>query len=600
MHSLKSSYALPIHLYGPSALQPRSRSDTTTSILDSSRLAFYPVSCLPSVAEPPSLISKDCDALIDHDIVAGGPPLQNYYWGYTADAEKRLPKAGYWRSGQCVVVVVNQNVEEIGIFNLMEVSLTARRITQKCLVATEKTSYGGTSHIGSPSQNFYVYVGGPHTLAMPLGPPNPTLQLPSTQKLKRTLARFKRANIGRRATQPGAATPAAASSAKSVKSLATSAASALPICGSGSFATRGAVSAASSAGPSLTRLAGSSATSPSRSTGMPFRGACIPASLASASIVASSIIRTVSSGGEPKKTVVPVYHALSPFDAGFVGGAGGGLFGRDAAASKDAEPSSSVGPASSAFTMPAVTRKPRDTSSTEKKAVNGGVGQMELEIRDLPSSSSDIKSAGGAPGTSGDATSNGTTISSSTDSSIRDVHCISDGMSAARGSYINGSDCDAVLKSLLSDPTILQPQTWTIEPTGGIKLPFVGYYGSCFAQIDISNSPSGGGSPLTTEGTFTLLKAVYYADEILQRCVVRQSASYGGTARLGQGEFFVSVTALDPRLGDNNDAILDTLNQSEGHSATVEDAGTNSNSVGQQTTPVPVPGAGKFVEGPVG
>ena len=114
-----------------------------------------------------------------------------------------------------MVAVINQHPEEKDIFSLLEISLTAGRIARKCVVDTARRPYGGTSHVGLESGNFYVYVGGgprgdPMLLALQnltsdalrfrpgskgssllTGPSPKIAAVSSTQERKRALGRFE-------------------------------------------------------------------------------------------------------------------------------------------------------------------------------------------------------------------------------------------------------------------------------------------------------------------------------------------------------------------------------------------------------------------------
>ncbi|KAL9631267.1 MAG: hypothetical protein Q9164_005988 [Protoblastenia rupestris] len=527
----------------------------------------------------------------------------------------------------------------------------------------KSSPYGGISHIGSEGQRFYVYVGGPPTSETPVNLQNLDSEVQfkslsssknllngssaknagkSTEKIKRSLEEVNRESVAPNIIprQVGAASSEVTSKNPSSASSATSAGTVLPICSESSGTTSG-------TGSDSARRGGSRVTSETSSVRSPSARACIPASLAS-SLLARSMVSTVSTAGKPEKTVVPVFKALSPFDTGFVGGAGGGIFKRDPAHREDREDSnlasSSVRSASSASAVPATTYKPVYSGgrSPPETGMGGGAGfragfiargespidedlldeevvnedltdeelagepyvEGNLKIRETssPGSSSGGNGATGSSlsGSSGGTASDVRSPGEAANNSAPNIYCIKSSMAAARGAYINGTDCDAAQKMLLADDKILETQSWTTEGGGGVKLPFVGYQGSCFIQIDVSDSPFGGGPPLTTNDTFTLLKAVYYANEIVQGCVAEQSTTYGGVARLGQGQFYVSVTALDPRSNANNSDILDALDKGEKNGAAAEDNGAKSSSDSKKGDMPIIPGGGNKVSGPVG
>ena len=387
-------YALPTSDHD---FPPRRRqipSTPTNSTLTHSSLEFYPVSCYTGKPSPPSVVANDCDVLINNVIMRSGQPMQEYTWGYSSSAEKMLPRAGYWHSGRCVIAVANHDLQEIGIFSLMEIGLTAGRIVQECVIDTETTPFGGTSSIGSAEQNFIVYVGGLQTLAIPpmvLEPNGSTLSTNSftnglsgnyagtaTQKLKRAVGRFKRgSSASGSSSQPGNAANSVGS-IQSSGSISTTlpTVSGISICGSGN-ASASTTNTSSISSPSVTGSpSATSAGSSGISSGVSVTKACIPASLVSIVVAETSIVSTATSAGRPEMTVVPVYHALSPFDTGFGGGGGGGIFKRDAAPRQDTKSISAISSASSASSRSASTLVPvyNPGNSPPENGLGGGAG----------------------------------------------------------------------------------------------------------------------------------------------------------------------------------------------------------------------------------
>ena len=118
------------------------------------------------------------------------------------------------------------------------------------------------------------------------------------------------------------------------------------------------------------------------------------------------------------------------------------------------------------------------------------------------------------------------------------VRCIRSGMPAARP--IDLQDCSNAATVLLSDPKILIPQSFTTELTGGIKLPLVQHDGSCYLMMDTT-------STLSVTDSIPLLKMVYWALEIMLKCIVGREQPFGGISVLDQDKrIIVSVTGVNP------------------------------------------------------
>ncbi len=119
-----------------------------------------------------------------------------------------------------------------------------------------------------------------------------------------------------------------------------------------------------------------------------------------------------------------------------------------------------------------------------------------------------------------------------TDSQNLPIVCIEPGMPAAGN--INRDDCSEAIKTILSYPDVLLPQSFTTEPTGGIHVPKVHQSDSCFLTINTNTA-------LSKSSMFGYIKVAYYASEIIRRC------SLGGVVRLTPGEngFYVSLTGVN-------------------------------------------------------
>ena len=141
--------------------------------------------------------------------------------------------------------------------------------------------------------------------------------------------------------------------------------------------------------------------------------------------------------------------------------------------------------------------------------------------------------------TSGDKRSNNTTELLKTPSDFAPpVTCLQPGAPTAR--KIDFQDCTKAALHLLSSPEVLLPQAFTTEATGGIKMPFIQNYGSCYLTMDTK-------SELSISVTIPLLKMVYWASEIMLKCVNGRVLGIGGESRLDSDkEIVVSVTGVDP------------------------------------------------------
>ena len=139
------------------------------------------------------------------------------------------------------------------------------------------------------------------------------------------------------------------------------------------------------------------------------------------------------------------------------------------------------------------------------------------------------------------------------------VTCLQPGAPTAR--KIDMQDCTDAAWVLLSDPKVLLPQPFTTEATGGIKMPFVQHYGSCFLMMDTK-------SELSISVSIPLLKMVYWALEIMLKCVARRALGIGGESQLDDDkEIVVSVTGVDPTSIGNR---LASLSQSSAATTNLE------------------------------
>lgn len=133
------------------------------------------------------------------------------------------------------------------------------------------------------------------------------------------------------------------------------------------------------------------------------------------------------------------------------------------------------------------------------------------------------------------------------------VACVKPGTAAAESRLIV-SDCMAAAKIILTDPNVLTPASFTTEPNGGIHVPLVLQHGGCWLMVNTH-------SEFSASETFTLLKVVFFAAEVMRKCAL------GGVAKISKDRqrFFVSVTAIDPRpSGDKLSNLLNGTDPSLG------------------------------------
>ena len=73
------------------------------------------------------------------------------------------PRVRHYES--CLIFVGNSNHNQMDTFSMVDVAITASRITDQCIEGT-KYGFGGAAALGSPMKQFFIAVGG-----LPLGDP---------------------------------------------------------------------------------------------------------------------------------------------------------------------------------------------------------------------------------------------------------------------------------------------------------------------------------------------------------------------------------------------------------------------------------------------
>ena len=131
----------------------------------------YPVHCFnPLIIHLPPAVASDCSYVINRIILRLSDPTALLIFGFTDAADINLSKPQYqkWQHGQCVVSVMNNDVNQLDTFRLVDVAETARRVTMQCVVVAPQRM-GGVANIGGEGSGFYVYVGGPSDDGLALG-----------------------------------------------------------------------------------------------------------------------------------------------------------------------------------------------------------------------------------------------------------------------------------------------------------------------------------------------------------------------------------------------------------------------------------------------
>lgn len=136
---------------------------TSNSTIGTPRPARHPVHCFnPFIVHLQPAAPTDCTFIINQVILRLFDPTRELTFGFTDAADVNLSKPEYqkWQYGQCMISVRNIDVTRVDTFRLLDVVITARRITTQCLVNAQD-KIGGIANIGVEGRGFYVYVGGP-------------------------------------------------------------------------------------------------------------------------------------------------------------------------------------------------------------------------------------------------------------------------------------------------------------------------------------------------------------------------------------------------------------------------------------------------------
>ena len=516
----------------PITLYPSVSLDETLSLSNSTKNprvnVRHEIDCFPRGSSLPTASEEDCRWIIDNIILAMKDPFREQTWGYTDAAENNVSLRRYqWIFNNCKISVRNLDQQQVDSFRPVDVAEVAQGIVQTC-VAQMKEPIGGTCDIGrlEISESFYVLVSG---TALGRGTPSDNTLLSLPLKGHRALESRASSNSPR--------------------------AKVLPI-----IPTEG-----------LNESHQAHCFDPSMSPPLE------PASASDCNFIINNIILSL-----PNPMLEQTFGYTDDVDVNLsIDGNGHWMY---------------------QHCRILITNRPRtagrfrflDVALTAQRIMEkciegskyglggtakvgapdsrffvgvGGVHEMDIgneTTRDLrfpinAPSSSDIVS--GSPSRYGTDLTDFAKRSSMTIEGLQasnvfvpTVRCVTPSMPAAR--KMNMQDCVDAAKQLLSDPNILVRQLFTTESTGGITMPFVHNYNKCFFMVDTILEYS-------VSEAFTLLKVVYWASVIMQRCVSAKGQGFGGLSRIDEDRgIFVSVTGVDPSFVGDDLAGLSNRNLS--------------------------------------
>ena len=485
----------------------------------------YEPDCFPRGSPLAAVNGEDCTWIINHIILGMKDPFREQTWGYTDAAENNVSLQRYqWILKGCKISVRNLDQQQVDSFRPVDVAEVAQRLVQTC-VTPMKEPIGGTCDIGRLEipKTFYVLVSG---TILGLGTPsnNTILSLPSN---------------GNRALESRA-------SLKSPREKV------LPI-----IATEG-----------LNESHQAHCFDPSLSPPLE------PASASDCNFIINNIIL-----GLPNPMLEQTFGYTDDVDINLSIDGKGQWIHQNCRVLITNRPKTSgrfrfvdVALTAQRIMEQCIEGSKYGLGGTAKVGapdsrffVGVGAGQMDIGNEITGDSGFPITTPSSSDILSGSTSTYGTdpadfakrsskTIEGSQASNeiAPNVRCITPGMPAAR--QIDIQDCVDAAKLLLRDPNILARQMFTTESTGGIRMPFVQHYNSCFLMVDTTLE-------LSVSEVFTLLKVVYWASAIMQKCVSGKGQGFGGLSRMDNDRgIFVSVTGVNPSFV--GDALAGLSNQS--------------------------------------
>lgn len=509
-------------LLSPKPGPPSDSSSHSMTVID------HEIDCFPTGARLPAAVAEDCKIIIDSIILALKDPLRIQTWGFTDDVENNLSEPGYkWAFESCFIRVKNLDENQVDKFSPVDVANVAQRIVQQCVVET-KEPIGGNADIGRLGipLSFYVVVAGKYipvqtrknttVLSLPSNelqtlesrasrilPQENTISIIPTQGLQAG-ERYPIHCFNLRRLTPASASDCAFIINDIILRLPN------PMLEQ-SFGYTDAVDINLSEQDNGLWVYGQCAVFvKNMDTTSRDRFRYLDVALTAQRIVEKCV--------EGSKYAIGGTGDIGTIEDNFYVGVGGlerPRLGNDTVLGLASETEVSL----PSGAIPASTAVTHRESVTERK---------RLDKR----------------------SSNLTSLLHVDDSFGPPVRCLQPGMPAAR--KINMQDCTNAAIMLLHDPRILVPQPFTTETTGGIGLPFVQHNGSCYIMMDTE-------SALSISENIPVLKMVYWALEIMLKCISGREQGFGGVRMLDANkEIFVSVTGVDATfVGDGLASLAD-------------------------------------------
>ena len=491
----------------------------------------HEIDCFPTGARLPAAVAVDCKVIIDSIILALEDPLRGQTWGFTDDVENNLSLPAYkWTFGSCFIQVKNFDEKQVDKFRPVDVAKVALRIVEQCVVET-KEAIGGTADVGHLRipLSFYVVVAGVYTPDQ--NRKNTTvLSLPSNE-LQRLESRASQissqentiSTISTQGLQAGETYPVYCFDPTSMRRL-------IPAIASDcAFIINDMILRLPN--PMLEQSFGYTddvdINLSDRSNGQWIHGQC------------AVFVKSMDTTSRDRFRYVDVAHTAHRVVEKCVEGSKHAIGG-----------TADIGIIVDNFYV--------GVGGLDREGLGNGT-ILELASGPEVSSTSGAVLASAASPDKENVTdslrldkrsSNITALLHADDFFAPPVRCVKPGMPVAR--KIEMQDCTNAAMVLLHDPKVLVPRPFTTEPTGGIGLPFVQHNESCYIMMDTK-------SDLSTSDTIPELKMVYWALQIMLKCVSGREEGFGGVSTLdARKQIFVSVTGVDPTfMGDGLARLAD-------------------------------------------
>ena len=142
-------------------VQPAGATNSTSSLTAAWN---HPVHCSDArLTRLQETISRDCNYIANRIIYNLFDPQAQMTFGFTDAADINLSRPEYrkWQYGRCMVSLRNNDETQVDTFRLLDVVVTAIRISGKCVVDRWELKQGGTARVGALEHLFYIYLGPP-------------------------------------------------------------------------------------------------------------------------------------------------------------------------------------------------------------------------------------------------------------------------------------------------------------------------------------------------------------------------------------------------------------------------------------------------------